>query len=405
MTDIRPNPQTTSDTLTSNKLPSIEHPAPVPSYPQRTAGPGRRRVRRRRRSDGWLWVFIALGALGFTLLITIALIFVLRTDENTQTEALAADPDAEPTSILYSNQTGDNPDGSGEGTEVRGAIENSLVIEPWDGKERFTILLMGLDRRPGERSRQCTRTDTMIIVSLDPVNDRIGMLSIPRDTYVEIPGYRGLNRINTACILGDLQEPGNGPLLAMQTVQYNFGIRINEYMMVDFQTFISFIDRIGGIDVEVTQTINDRTYPDMNYGFDPFYIEPGYHHLDGATALKYARSRHGSDDINRARRQQQVMFAARDKVLSLDMLDDLATQALPIWNDLNEGIITGLSFDQIIKLALFAKDVPDENIHSAVVTWDYLEGYRTPGGAQVAIPNRYRLNSLMLEVFGEGYNQ
>jgi anionic cell wall polymer biosynthesis LytR-Cps2A-Psr (LCP) family protein len=127
--------------------------------------------------------------------------------------------------------------------------------------------------------------------------------------------------------------------------------------------------------------------------------------LDGATARKYARTRHNSDDIARGRRQQEVVFAVRDRVLSRDMLDDLITQAPALWNDLQGGVETGLALDQSIQLVLFAKDVPRENIHNAVVGWDYLTGYKTEGGAQVVIPDRWRIGNLLVEVFGVDYNQ
>ena len=370
---------------------------------------GRRRKSRPRQSENWLWVIGPVIALGLTLLITIGLIFVLQADRNDDGNAViaAAGRTVEPTSAIYGGTPAPDSTPGTEATPVGGALEggNAMVIEPWDGEERFTVLLMGLDRRPGETNTSCTRTDTMIVISLDPVANTIGILSIPRDTYVEIP-YSGLNRINTACVIGENREAGYGPVLAMQTVQYNFGIRINDYIMVDFQTFINFINRIGGIDIDVTREINDRTYPDMHYGYDPVYIPVGENtHLDGDLALKYARSRHGSDDIDRGRRQQEVMFAVRSKVLDVGMLDDVATQIFPLWNEFGEGIITGLSFDQLVQLALFARNIPEENIHNAVVTWDYLTGYRTEGGAQVAIPNRYRIGQLMLEVFGAGYNR
>lgn len=368
----------------------------------------RKRVRRGGELGNWIWVILAVGLLSFTLVATIGLILVLRTNDNGAVAAQVADngePPIEPTSIFFNNpSTSGTPGSGGEDTVVRGAMENSLVIEPWNGTERFTVLLMGMDRRPDENISGCTRTDTMLIVSIDPLTKQIGILSLPRDLYIEIPNY-GLSRINTACRLGDLNEPGSGPRLAMQTVQYNFGIRIHDYIMVDFQTFISFIDRIGGVDIDVPRDISDPTYPSMNYGYDPFFIGQGPNHLDGPTALKYARSRHDSDDTDRAKRQQQVLFAAWDKVLSLNMLDNLAVQALPLWNDFSEGIETGLSFDQFIQLALYGKDIPRENIHTGVVNWGYAEGYRTPGGAQVLIPNRYLVGQLMIEVFGETYNQ
>lgn len=378
----------------------IRRPPPQPVSKARQ-NINKRRKKRQSFQQNWAWVIIAMAMLGLTLTVSLVIVFLLRTD-NDGNEAFADTQQLiEPTSIIYSDPNLiDDPEAAEEG--VGGALEgNAMVLEPWDGESRLTVLMMGMDNRPGE---QTCRTDTMIVISLDPETESIGILNIPRDTYVEIPNH-GLQRINTACVLGNLDSPGKGPELAMQTVQYNFGIRVNEYMLVSFQSFISLIDRIGGVDVNNISVINDQTYPDMSYGYDPFYLDVGEHHLDGATALKYARSRHNSDDIDRQRRQQEIIFAVRQRVLNLDMLDDLALQAPGIWSDLEDGIDTSLSLEQIVRLALFAQNVEEQNIHKGVVDWNYLFSYRTPGGASVAVPRRSSLSQLMTDVFGSNYNQ
>ena len=355
----------------------------------------RQRTKRGDRPDNLAWIVISVALLGMTLITTMILIFVMRNDKDNRGVA-AANNLVEPTSIFYEG----TPENAAQGV----LDGNSMLIKPWDGEERFTVMLMGLDQRPDEPDGLC-RTDTIMIVSLDPVNDRIGILSIPRDTYVQIPGYGEPHKINEACVLGNLELPGQGPRLAMQTIQLNFAIFVNDYIMVNFQAFTSIIDRVGGVDVYVEQEIDDPEYPDMFYGYDHFYIAAGLQHLDGETALKYARSRHASDDIDRGRRQQQVIFAVRDKVLTLGMVDDLVLQALPIWNDLKDGVQTGLSLDQLVQLALYARNIADQNIKSAVLDWSYLRAWDDPNGLAVLVPDRDKLPSLMLEIFGEGYNQ
>jgi LCP family protein required for cell wall assembly len=206
-------------------------------------------------------------------------------------------------------------------------------------------------------------------------------------------------------VLGELQQPGYGPQLAMQTVQYNLGIRVHDYVAVDFNTFITIVDAIGGIDVNVPYNISDPEYPDMNYGYDPFYIKAGEHHLDGTTALKYARTRHGDSDFSRAERQQQVMYAIRDRVLNLNMMPQLITQAPTMWNAVSAGVSTGLTFDQVIQLIWYLKDVSSENIHTGVINESYTIGYMTPRGESVLVPDRARLGTLMVEVFGANYSQ
>ena len=384
-------------------------PAPVvttPTQPPQPGayGPARKRVQKRRkrkqagRPDNWAWVVIASALLGVTIIGSMLLVFVVRfalrgNDGNT---TVASAPRIEPTSIIYSDDT--NVEG--------GALEGNsleLATAKWNGTERFTVLVMGLDKRPDETG-SVFRTDSMMLISFDPVGNSIGVLSIPRDLYVEVP-YAGLHRVNAAYVIGELESPEGGPALSMQTVQYNFGIRVNEYVTVDFNTFISVIDAIGGVEIEVPRAITDYAYPTMDYGTETFHVDAGWQTMDGSTALKYARTRHASDDIDRARRQQQVLYAVRDKVTSLGIIDDLIVQAPFLYANISNGIDTGLSLDQMIQLALWAADVPRENITSGVVSWEYLSGYRTPTGGSVLVPNRSRIGSLMVEVFGASYSQ
>ncbi len=370
----------------------------------------KRRVRdRSRRVSEWAWVVVAVAMFGVTLVASLSVFMVLRTsradafEENQgMTAASATAVVILPTAVPNVDQLTIDPVGEAP-TPQAGA--SSFGIEPWDGQERFTILLMGWDRRPGDPPDAAYRTDTMMLVSLDPATHQVGVLSIPRDLYVNIPGYSQLQRINSAYVLGELRQPGYGPQLAMQTVQYNLGMRVHDYLIVDFSAFIKVIDAIGGITVDVPYNISDPQYPDMGYGYDPFYITAGEHHLDGATALKYARTRHNSNDFRRAERQQQVIFAIRDQILDVNNLPQVVVSAPSIWASIQEGVRTGLTFDQLVRLGWYAKDIPLENIHTGVIDEQYITFYTTPTGSSVVIPNRYALGGLMVEVFGQGYNQ
>jgi len=171
-----------------------------------------------------------------------------------------------------------------------------IDIKPWNGSGRFTLLLVGVDARPGDDIAS-SRTDVMMIMSIDPVTHRGAMLSIPRDLFVPIPGESDLQRINSAYEIGELKQPGGGAKLAMQTVQYNFGIPINSYVLFTFQAVMSLVDAVGGIDINVPAPIDDPQYPDMNNGYDPLHIPAGHIHMDGNLALKYARTRHEDSDF------------------------------------------------------------------------------------------------------------
>jgi len=376
-------------------------PPPPPGNGRDSAA--RERMRRRRvsnRSGGgeWAWVVIALTLLGVVVIVSMS-VFVLLRASQAEPEFIAAA--ALPTAVDARASLGLN------GTPVQQLTLNdgrSITLIPWDGNSRFSVLVVGLDRRPGETGL-AYRTDTMLVVSLDPASNSLGVLSIPRDLYVEVPGYSELQRVNSPMVLGELRQPGFGPQLMMQTVQYNLGIRVHDYVAVDFNTFVKVIDTIGGVDIDVPYNISDPQYPDMNYGYDPFYIRAGLQHLDGLTALKYARTRHGDNDFQRAQRQQQVLYAIRDKILDLDMLPQLIVQAPTLWNDLSTGVSTGLTFDQIIQLALYLKDIPGENIKTGVIDEHYTIGYTTSQGASVLVPDRAQLGPLMVDVFGANYSQ
>ena len=172
----------------------------------------------------------------------------------------------------------------------------------------------------------------------------------------------------------------------MQTVQYNLGIPVNDYVVVDFNAFIRLVDLIGGIDVNVERAIYDPTYPDMNYGYDPFYLNPGMQHLDGVTALKYARSRHGSDDIDRAARQQQVLYAIRDKLVSLDMIPQLALQAPLLWAEYAQSVDTGLALDQDSGAGAVFADHPQGELHQRCWGGSTLAGQLARDGDSRAQP-------------------
>jgi LCP family protein required for cell wall assembly len=354
-------------------------------------------------SSEWAWVIMAAALFAVILIISVSTLLFVRASQANQdilpTASFVADL---PTPVVahqdfagLGSVSGDTlvlPDGS------------SIALTPWDGKSRFTMILAGLDRRPGETGLNY-RTDSMMLVSLDPITQSLGILSIPRDLYVQIPGYSQLQRVNTPMVFGESQRPGYGPQLLMQTVQLNLGIRVHDFMLVDFDAVITLVDVIGGIDVNNPETINDRTYPNMYYGYDPFYLPAGPHRLNGYDALRYARTRHGSSDIQRGERQQEVIMAIRDKVLDLDMIPQLIIRSPEIWSNLSDNIVTGLSLEQIIQLGLYAKDISAANIKRGVIDYQYLRSYETDEGAQVLIPNRATLGGLMVNVFGQNYNQ
>ena len=271
-----------------------------------------------------------------------------------------------------------------------------VPLPDYEHKERVNILLLGIDKRPDEL---VSRTDTMILVTVDPNAKTAGMLSIPRDLWVSVPGYDE-DRINKAYYFGDqFKYPGGGPALAMKTVQYNLGIPVHFYAQIDFQGFRDIIDTLEGVDINVPATIDDPKYPDSNYGYDPFYIEAGQHTLDGYDTLRYARTRAtGGADFDRAKRQQQVLLAVRDKALQLGIIPKIPE----LWNTMSGTVETDLQLVDILELAQLADEISPEDIRTAVIGREYTVDYVVPDtGAQVLLPLREKIGTIIDEMFIE----
>lgn len=272
--------------------------------------------------------------------------------------------------------------------------------KPWNGLDRVTVLVMGLDVRVNQPSESGpSRTDTMMLISMDPVGLTAGVLSIPRDLWVDIPGF-GFDKINTAYFDAETDRlPGGGPALAIQTVQELIGIPIDYYVVIDFDTFTYFIDNIGGIDVDVPEKSLEIStiYKGGTYQYKLHY---GMNHLDGPQALAYARARNTpGGDLDRARRQQQVIFAIRDKVLQLNMLPRLILTAPDFYKSFAQGLKTNITLDQAISLAWSAKGLARNNITTGIISTDQLQQITQINGLDVLVPNLDKVRALRDQVF------
>ena len=233
-----------------------------------------------------------------------------------------------------------------------------------DGMEedRVNILLMGIG---GKGHDGGNLTDTIIIASYKPSTNEASMMSIPRDLIVPIPGY-GWRKINHLYALAEYNDPGTGGDYAKQIISQIFGLQIPYYVRVDFKGFEEIIDLVGGVDVEVPNTLSDYQYPISgreDYPEDQRYehllIEEGEHHFDGSTALKYVRSRHAlgqeGSDFARAARQQLVIDALMDKMLSFSTLLQPG-KIKRIINNVQENLDTNLDLDEMVAFAKLAKE-------------------------------------------------
>ncbi len=276
----------------------------------------------------------------------------------------------------------------------------SPVVAPLDSPTRITILLLGIDQRKGEKGS--FRTDTMMVLSVDPARKTAAMLSVPRDIYIQIPGYTP-NRINTAYDVGEqVSFPGGGGMLSAKTVQRLLGIPIQHYVLINFEVFSAVIDAIGPIRVCPDKAIHDDKYPDGSYGYITVDFQPGCQDLDATKLLQYARVRHNAgDDFGRAQRQQEVIKAVRDKILSLGGVSALFTKAGTIWEAVRSSVKTDMSFEQMLQLGQFAQSIPKENIKSDVLTdrGGYLIPSKTNDGEDVFTPVYEKIHDLIEQLF------
>ena len=261
--------------------------------------------------------------------------------------------------------------------------------------KRMNILLLGLDRRPQETT-YAVRSDTMILTTVDPASRYVGMLSIPRDLWVTLPGgYQ--NRINAAHVFAEANQPGSGPAAAMETVRSNFGVNVDRYVRLDLAGFVRIVDAMGGIDLTVPAPLVDDEYPTYDYGVQTVVFEAGPQHMDGERALAYARIRHGSSDFQRAARQQLVIRAIMTRLLSPTAWPRLPLVAAAVGQSLD----TDMTLVDFLRLAPTLLWVGPAGIDSRVIEGSMVQPFTTEGGASVQLPVWDRINPVLLEMFGQ----
>jgi polyisoprenyl-teichoic acid--peptidoglycan teichoic acid transferase len=293
--------------------------------------------------------------------------------------------------------------------ELPGASQNMPSVEPmmgmptpipWEGEGQVTILFMGLDYRDWADGNDVPRTDTMILFKIDTINKTVGMLAIPRDMWVNIPGF-GYSTINTAYPLGvGSRLPGGGPGLTMKTVEHFIGVPVNYYALVDFNSFVRFIDHLGGLKMKIREEIIVDPIGPGN----TTTIEPGTQTLDGSLVLAYARMRYTQDgDFDRSSRQMEIIRALRDQIVDLNMLPALITKAPMLYDQLSSGIITNLTLEQLIQLGWASVQIEKEDIKQGVFNPHTDVGYASTmlGGnnKDVLIPVPDRIRTLRDQVF------
>ncbi len=247
---------------------------------------------------------------------------------------------------------------------------------------QVNILLLGSDARPNEGG---FRTDIIVWVSLNPKDGFVSAVSFPRDLFVYIPGY-GENRINVAF-------PRGGFDLLADTFEQNFGIRPDHYLLVDFNGFKSVINNLGGITVQTQQGLSDTCATWINAsGYCS--VGPGPVHMNGELALWYARSRYSTNDIDRARRAQEVIKAIFNRLMSLDIL----LKVPDLYDAYLNYVDTDVKLSDVLQLLPLASEINrNGDIRSYVIGYDYAYDWITMQGAQVLVPDHDKIRELMIE--------
>lgn len=258
--------------------------------------------------------------------------------------------------------------------------------------ERFTLLLVGLDRR---HSNEQSRSDVIMLLSIERKTRSLSLLSIPRDLWVQIPSY-GWYRINAAYFFGEYYE-ANGPELARKTVEAVFGVPVHAVAAVDFVGFTALVNAFGGVNVTVAKTLVDNLYPTLDYGYTRIVINAGEQHMDGETALIYARTRHPDNDFKRMGRQQNLITAARTGLFSNEMIVRFPL----LLEQFNQNVETDLTLTEqlfLLRDLYLLNDVP---VNARVIEPPLVYNYVTDGGAHVLLPNWALVRPVLEEMFGQ----
>lgn len=266
--------------------------------------------------------------------------------------------------------------------------------------DRINILLLGIG---GKKHDGPYLSDTIIIASIKPSTHTLALISIPRDLVVNIPQY-GWHKINEIDSYGEMAQEGSGAEFTRQAISSLFDIPLQYVVRLDFGGFEQIVDTLGGLDITVDNTFTDYTYPAANYKYQKVTFKAGPQTMDGQTALKFVRSRHSinngeGSDFARSKRQQKIIVALKEKLLSISFLSS-PQKISEVIQALQDSIATNVQGWELMKLALVARQIDDSTIistnidgASGLVYDDVVEGayvLRPSDGTYDAIKTRIK---------------
>ena len=295
-----------------------------------------------------------------------------------------------------------------EPSAVGGEVPN-VSIPPWDGQEQLNILLIGTDQRPRDGTYN---TDTLIVVSIEPTTKQVAMFSLPRDT-VDVPVPPGaaqqafgpvyekkINAWFTSIRNREDLFPGTD-----RTRGYNglkaiignlYGLDIKYFVEVNFEGFVKVVDALGGVTINVQVPVVDDRYPGEGGRLERIYIPSGIQHMDGAQALRYARSRHTSTDFDRGLRQQRVLLSLREQADPQELIPHLPE----LVNALKQAVRTDVPVDQLDELLGLASDIDTKNIRSFVFAPPlYQQEFQNSPRGYIIVPDVPRIREAVRTAF------
>ncbi len=257
----------------------------------------------------------------------------------------------------------------------------------WQQTDNYLVL--GTDRRAGEGS---WRTDVIMIVGIDRAQGKAAVFSIPRDLYVQIPGY-GYGRINQADFLGERNGGyGGGPQLISSILSATLGIETNHWVRIQMDGFVNVVDAIGGVNVYLDCPFYEPIFNLTTQAWDYFTLPAGDNFLDGEDAYWFVRLRLRESDIGRSARQRQFLWALRDKMLSTNLI----TRFPELWSAFQDTFSTDLSMLELIDLTRTGLSFNAENVRAGGLTLADLQGFTTEQGAAVLrIANAGRVRAVV----------
>jgi len=256
------------------------------------------------------------------------------------------------------------------------------------------ILVLGKDQRDGDPT---WRTDTIMVVAVDYAAEQVGVISIPRDLYIELPGV-GQARINQADYYGEaIRYPGGGAALVRRVLTETLGISTQHYVRIEWDGLERLLDTLGGVTVTLTCPLYEQT-PDANSpnGLADWTLPAGQVWLDGAAAKKFAIYRYVTSDFGRAQRQQQLLWAIRDRALQLDLIPRIPE----LWKALADSFTTDLSVLDAVRLARLGAGLRPSAVHGVVISDDVLEHFVTEeGGWVLVVQDGAKLEQELADIF------